>query len=359
MVGVGAIIVAAGVPVDVSPDLTRDREDAPYGDWIVSSRVGGMTRRLPCRGTYGRLFLDKWYKHLMSNMRSAVALMGVALVLLLTGCEEVAKDERQAVMPKLIGVSLDKAKSQLEDRGFNDIETDDAAEDRAIFVESNWNVVSQNIPPGRSVPTAAKIKLGAAKPDDAAYATLLAASGDRGALDRKRADDRAQADSKHNACNLLKGLRINSTVFDDQLQAPKSSIDDYEDGFRSVETACANEDTSVTVTARTWPSAAEAINEANHNVRIERTNSEAYKLLVGEDGVEVTYPEGGGYVINPTTGICRQSFVVGTWQVFSELLFLDRGVSSIHHQPDPVPSVISLLDQIKAQASQLVASGKW
>ena len=282
------------------------------------------------------------------------------VALALAGCEGIADEPKpEVVMPKLIGTALDKAKSQLDDAGFDDVDADDAAEDRAIIIDSNWVVVSQNIKPGQKVPKSAPIKLGAAKPDDAKYAELLAKAGETSALDEQRATERAQADAKHDACNLLRHLRVNSEVFDDELQAPKSSIDDYENGFRSVELACANKDTGITISARTWPTAAGAIDEANHNVRIGTDNPQARKLLIGDNGTEVAYPEGGGYVINPDTGTSHQSFVVGTWRIYTELLFLDVGVSRIRHQPNPVPSVISLLDQIKARATQVIPSGQW
>lgn len=283
-----------------------------------------------------------------------------AVALVLSGCEGIADESKpEVVMPKLVGTALDKAKSQLDDAGFDDVDTDDAAEDRAIIIESNWVVVSQNIKPGQKVPASAPIKLGAAKPDDAKYAELLAKAGETSALDEQRANERAQADAKHDACNLLRHLRVNSDVFDDELQAPKSSIDDYENGFRSVELACANKDTGITISARTWATSEAAIDEANHNVRIGTDNPQARKMLIGDNGTEVAYPEGGGYVLNPDTGVGRQSFVVGTWQLFTEVNFDDVAIARIRHQASPVPSVVSLFDQIKARATQVIPSGQW
>ena len=288
--------------------------------------------------------------------RTIVAAAVIAVVSLVSGCEYSTQTKSTAIVPQLVGMPLDEATSLLDERGFDSVETEDAAEDRTIFAESNWVVVTQSLPPDRAVPTDAPLKLGAAKPSDARYAELLAAAGDSSKLDEQKANARADAESKRNPCKLLAGITVDSRVFSDQLQAPKSDTGDYKEGFKQVKLACANDDLGLAIELTSHPTPQLARDAATYAATVNPDDAPATNTLIGARGTVVKYPEGGGYFLNPDTGIGRQSFNVGTWQVMTETNFDDAQTAQLSGKPDPVPSVTSVYVQLKTRAAQIIAA---
>ncbi|MFC8314119.1 hypothetical protein ACFUEJ_10915 [Gordonia sp. NPDC057258] len=293
-----------------------------------------------------------------STPSRVIALVAVSLIIsAVSGCEY--STPTKSIVPQLIGTPLDEATALLDERGFDNVDTEDAAEDRTIFAESNWVVVTQSLPADRSVPTNAPLTLGAAKPSDARYAELLAAAGDRSKLDEQEANARADREAKRNPCRLLAGITVDSRVFSDQLQAPRSDTGDYENGFRPVKLACANDDLGLAIELNSYPTPQQARDAATQAVTVNPDDKYATDMLIGNRGVVVKYPEGGGYFLNPDTGVGRQSFNVGTWQMMTEVNFDDAPTAAASGQPDPAPAVVSVYNQLRSKATQIIPGDNW
>ncbi|OCH81473.1 PASTA domain-containing protein [Gordonia sp. UCD-TK1] len=295
-----------------------------------------------------------------STPSRVIALVAVSLIIsAVSGCEYSTQTKSTAIVPQLIGTPLDEATALLDERGFDNVDTEDAAEDRTIFAESNWVVVAQSLPPDRSVPTDAPIVLGAAKPSDARYAELLAAAGDSSKLDEQKASSRADREAKRNPCKILAGVTVDSRVFSDQLQAPRSDVGDYENGFRPVKLACANDDLGLAIELNSYPTPDLARDAATQAVTVNPDDRYATDMMIGSRGTVVKYPGGGGYLLNPDTGVGRQSFNVGTWQILTEANFDDAQTAALSRQPDPIPAVVSVYNQLRSKAAQVIPGDNW
>lgn len=69
----------------------------------------------------------------------------------------------RAKVPDLIGTPLDQVGDPLRSAGFDEWDAEDAIHDRKIVLTSNWEVVTQDPPAGRSAPFDRVIELGVRK----------------------------------------------------------------------------------------------------------------------------------------------------------------------------------------------------
>ncbi|SIS11775.1 PASTA domain-containing protein [Williamsia sterculiae] len=275
--------------------------------------------------------------------------------------------ERSEKMPKVVGMKLDEAKDALSDKGFKNVDSEDAAADRSIIVESNWVVVRQSIAADQTESTKTKIKLGAAKPSDKTYKQLLAegqgakpgpssvasATSTPPPAPAKPADT-SDADLKHNPCRILALSNLDTSVFIDSFQEPNNTVDTEKDGFRQASLGCANTDLSLSIEVTKWRSPQEASKTATDDAY-----PASSPVLVGQSGISENYPTGGGTRINPTSGVSRQTFAVGPWEVLTTGNFDDSAIVQVKRKEDPVPVVISTFDKIKKQATAMITSGDW
>lgn len=143
-------------------------------------------------------------------MKKTFALI-VLTGLMLTGCGGTSKEVKptaasnavaveDVTVPGVLGLSLDKAKDQLENLGFK-VEAVDTVDGKSIFSEKNWQVTSQDPTEGARVAKGSAVHLGVKSLEKVAAEKAAAdkAAGEQAAAEKaaaaaKAAADRAAAD---------------------------------------------------------------------------------------------------------------------------------------------------------------------
>ncbi|KXP08711.1 hypothetical protein AXK60_08535 [Tsukamurella pseudospumae] len=152
---------------------------------------------------------------------------------------------------------------------------------------------------------------------------------------------------------MLTGIGVDTTVFSGTFGAPVTNTSTIGGGERTTY-ACGNSDGTLTIEVARLPNDDAARKDADYAVQ------EQYEdMLSGPNGVKKRYSDGGGYLINPDTGVSRQTFTVGSWSILVEANFDDRAIARAEGKSDPVPTVIRTLDRIKTTVPESIQSGQW
>lgn len=288
----------------------------------------------------------------------------VAVVLIFGGAalSESSKAARDpsAAMPQLIGMTLDDAKDTLKGLELEARTHDDTADDRQVFVESNWTVTSQNPPAGTTLGNLTKVGLGVVKQgemaESAAPSNLPAepspVSSSTVGPEPTTSPDTPQP-GLHNACLLIDTGALGSAQMSPTLQAPLHSVAtaDSEAIF-----GCANDLGEVTLEVTRYSSESAAQAAAEYATRSEILTSpftpfpNALRVPFGPD-------TGGAKVIATQTGISRISWSLGAYSLLLEINSdpVVRGLTPRH----PVGTLDRLIDDIVDRSRVVITNGVW